>query len=93
MKCISKIGPMYLLKIVSVTVNQAMGNRDSIEVYTINFGDCRLAVTAYHSFVLIDESKKSSNELVPGDRIWVDLSAFMADGSFSNKIVSNRLAD
>ena len=86
MKHIAKIGPMYLLKIISITENW---NLDS-KIYNINFGDCKLAVTAYHAFSLIDGSVKGTTAMVPGDKIWVDLSAFIADGSFTKRRYSSR---
>jgi hypothetical protein len=81
MNPISKIGPMCLLKI-KLIVERYNGERT---IYIIHFDDCILAVTTLHSFVLVDGYPKKVLDLKGGDCIWVDVSAFMADGSFSKK--------
>jgi hypothetical protein len=83
MKHIAKVGPMYLLR-VSGIFKRSMP--ESVTIYNVNFGDCQLAVTALHAFVTVDGSTKSTEQLGKDDKIWVDISAFQADGSFhSNK--------
>jgi hypothetical protein len=82
MKHIGKVGPMYLLQVVSVIRNISRGS--DITYYHINFGDCKLAVTALHAFVAVDGQAKLTTELKRSDLIWIDTSAFMADGSFTS---------
>ena len=40
-----------------------------------------LFMSKLNAFVLEDNSSKSTNELKPGDKIWIDISAFSKDGS------------
>jgi hypothetical protein len=82
MKYISKIGPMYLLNIKAI-IERLHGE---ITVYIFHFDNHEmLAVTGLHSFVRIDGQPIRVMDLRIGDRIWVDVHAFMADGSFITK--------
>lgn len=87
MKNIAKIGPMYLLEVTAVRARQMPA--DSVTVFIISFKDCQLAVTGLHAFTCSDDILKNAYELQKGDRIWVDLSAFVADGSFTKVQVSS----
>lgn len=85
MKCISKIGPMCLLKVKYIVERDLPYN--SITYYVLGFDGCKLAVTALHAFVVVsngDQCFKNANQLKSGDKIWVDVSAFQSDGSFTH---------
>ena len=84
---IAKVGPMYLLKVYGIFKKLVPEN---VTIYIINFGDCRLAATALHAFTAVDGSTKTTKQLKNGDKIWIDLSAFQADGSFTKNKPTKR---
>ena len=56
-------------------------------IYVIYFDECMLSVTGLHSFVRIDGQPRRVMDLRIGDRIWVDVHALIAYGSFTNNKV------
>jgi hypothetical protein len=51
--------------------------------YLILLDGARLAVTSLHAFLLVDGTAESTQNLKPGNKIWVDASAFQADHSLA----------
>lgn len=71
---------MYLLAVKAVRKYEMS---EGLPAYVLDFGDCALAASALHAFKCSDETLKATPDLQGGDRIWVDLPAFLADGSFT----------
>ena len=79
MKTFCKIGPMWLLEVKAVYEKRHL----DFNVYIINFGAAKLAATSLHAFRLDTTGAKCPTQLNKGDKIWVDSSAFLADGSLT----------
>jgi hypothetical protein len=53
--------------------------------FELLFDKYKLASTRYHAFLTSDKRKLTTDELKIGDEIWVDKTAFLADGSLYKK--------
>ena len=86
MKIQSRDGPMLALKCKAIYFNEQINRHSNIDVYQIFFEDnCRLAATNLHAFLIIRKGRLKTvitSDLHRGDVVWVDISAFSADGSF-----------
>ena len=74
--------PFVLLPVKSVTARKGFGT--GMDWYKIDFGGAFLAATRYHAFLVLRNSKEvylPTQKLRRGDQIWVDISAFLSDGS------------
>ncbi len=83
LKSISQDGPMCLLEVVRV-VKKVQGTYNIFEI--LFKGGVILMVTQYHAFSCLRDGEKlflPTQLLCKGDLIWVDVSAFMADGSIT----------
>jgi hypothetical protein len=82
-----KFGPFVLLEVDSIRMKT---NGDTIQWYDIRGKDGKkwqLAATRLHAFVCFRNGTKvlvTADRLQCGDKIWVDQSAFRADGSLRN---------
>lgn len=85
MKIESRIGPMILVKIKRVKkIETKYSIKYSIKYYTIILEGARLAVTDLHAFKVMKNGKfsfENTSQLKENDLIWIDESAFTADGS------------
>lgn len=81
----TKIGPMHLLTVKGIKIFD-MGTIQTCQIIFDN--KYTLVATNLHSFVVIRDSEDPkcfrTFEIRKGDKIWVDTSAFSADGSYKN---------
>lgn len=79
----SKIGPMICLSVKRVT---KYAQNHSMLYYQIQFSGAKMNATQLHAFKVVrngEELYLPTHMLQPGDNVWIDHSAFMADGSFT----------
>jgi len=84
MKFESKIGPMVCLKVKRLIKNEQNEQSYSMKYYKILFQGATMGATQLHAFKVIrngEELYLPTHMLKPGDNIWIDQSAFIADGS------------
>jgi len=74
--------PFILAEVKILYAHKGMG----MDWYEIIFKEgAQLTATAYHAFVVIRDGTVvflPTNRLKPGDKAWIDTSAFGADGSW-----------
>lgn len=81
MKAEAKIGPMAFVPIRAI---RKENHKSSVDVYKIHLPGGILAATHLHAFKVLRDDQQlclPTHELRPGDKIWVDIVAFTADGS------------
>jgi len=78
-------GTMCLLKVLRVVAQPTNpGTRELVLNIHLD-GRLRLSATPLHAFSVIRDGQRQwlpTNRLLPEDLMWVDVSAFCADGSF-----------
>lgn len=83
METVNKIGPMACLNVKRIRIHKS---NHSMKYYTISFQGAKMAATQLHAFKVIRDGKElylPTHMLKSGDNVWIDRSAFMADGSFT----------
>jgi len=70
---------MHLLEVKTVLKRCHAG----MPLFVIYFDSGKLAVTSLHAFKLVDGNAECVPQLQQGDVIWVDTTAFLADGSLT----------
>lgn len=82
MKFENKIGPMICIAVKRIAEYK---QNHSMRYYKIFFPGATMGATQLHAFKVIRDGKElylPTHMLKSGDNIWIDQSAFMADGSF-----------
>ncbi len=79
----NKIGPMICLSVKRVIDCK---QEHSMRYYQIQFSGAKMAATQLHAFKVVRDGEElylPTHMLKPDDHVWIDKSAFMADGSFT----------
>lgn len=75
---------MVCLNVKRIKVNEKQNH--SMKYYKILFQGAEMAATQLHAFKVVRDGEEfyfPTHMLKPGDNIWIDQSAFMADGSLT----------
>lgn len=86
MDVISKLGPMALLEVKSIYVRSNLSS--NLNLFIVYGNGWQLAATNLHVFLAVREDETlaiKTEEIRSGDKIWVDWSAFQADGSLTRE--------